>query len=312
MASRIMGVLFFGETLSSDPIFADALLRHPKEMVSLVHGVITKGGEAQDIILKRLAHIMGVGRDTWNEDTSLKELTFAWNISSLTSESEYWQGPDHCAQTLLGVWFAAAHQPWMNLDFIMLQLCQRPEIQDALKEEIGTLEGLTYDKLMGLPLLDSFIKETVRLHPLDTLAVRRKALQPYTFTSGAPHVPAGATVAVSSYDQMHDSNHYPSPNEFRPRRFIDTESPLRGAKFTEVSEKFPVWGYGSLACPGRFHASIVMKLVIAHIVMRYRMRLEDEKAKTLWSWETFIMPYESTRFTLEERTSRKRSDSGVA
>ena len=34
MASRIMGVLFFGETLSSDPIFADALLRHPKEMVS--------------------------------------------------------------------------------------------------------------------------------------------------------------------------------------------------------------------------------------------------------------------------------------
>ena len=175
------------------------------------------------------------------------QLTFAWNISSLTSESEYWQGPDHCAQTLLGVWFAAAHQPWMNLDFIMLQLCQRPEIQDALKAEIGTLEGLTYDKLMGLPLLDSFIKETVRLHPLDTLAVRRKAIQPYTFTSGAPHVPAGATVAVSSYDQMHDSNHYPSPNDFQPRRFIDTESPLRGAKFTEVSEKFPVWGYGSLA-----------------------------------------------------------------
>jgi len=46
-----------------------------------------------------------------------------------------------------------------------------------------------------------------------------------------------------------------------------------------------------------------MKLVIAHIVMRYEMRLEDEKARTSWSWETFVMPYESTRFVLKERTS---------
>jgi len=46
-----------------------------------------------------------------------------------------------------------------------------------------------------------------------------------------------------------------------------------------------------------------MKLVIAHIVMRYNMKLEDDKARTLWKWETFTMPYESTRFVLEERLS---------
>lgn len=135
----------------------------------------------------------------------------------------------------------------MNLDFIMLQLCRHPDLQDELKEEIGTLEDITYDRLMSLPLLDSVIKETVRLHPLDTMAVRRKALQPYTFASGAPQVPAGATVAVSSYDQMHDIAHYPNPDEFQPRRFMKTESSIRDSKFTEVSEKFPVWGYGSLA-----------------------------------------------------------------
>jgi hypothetical protein len=55
--------------------------------------------------------------------------------------------------------------------------------------------------------------------------------------------------------------------------------------------------------PGRFHASIVMKLVIAHIVMGYDLKLEDEKERTLWSWETFTMPYESTRFVLKERKS---------
>lgn len=44
-----------------------------------------------------------------------------------------------------------------------------------------------------------------------------------------------------------------------------------------------------------------MKLVIAHIVMRYDMKLKDDTAKTLWSWETFTMPYESTMFVLKER-----------
>jgi cytochrome P450 len=214
-----------------------------------------------------LAHIAGPGRNTWDEQSPVKEvrflnshgffstsrqliasqLSFIWNIAALTEESNYWEGPEHIAQALLGVWFAAAHQPWMNLDFIMLQLCRRPEIQEALREEIGTLEGLTYENLMSFPLLDSFIKETVRLHPLDTMAVRRKALRPYTFASGAPHVPAGATVCVSSYNLMHNDIDYPFPNEFRLRRFIDTESSVRGSSFTEVSEKFPVWGYGSLA-----------------------------------------------------------------
>lgn len=56
----------------------------------------------------------------------------------------------------------------MNLDFIILQLCIRPEIQEALLEEIGDMETMDYNRLRDLPLLDSFIKETVRLYPLDT------------------------------------------------------------------------------------------------------------------------------------------------
>jgi cytochrome P450 len=154
----------------------------------------------------------------------------------------------------------------MNLDFITLQLCVQPDMQEALREEIGNLEDMDYHRLQNLPLLDSFIKETVRLHPLDTstpplhktryssssgllllVAVRRKALEDYTFTGGAPFCPSGSTVCVSSYDLVHNEKDYPEPNKFLPRRFIDVDSPVRGTKFTNVSEKFPVWGYGSLA-----------------------------------------------------------------
>ncbi|KAF2267498.1 cytochrome P450 [Lojkania enalia] len=316
LASRLMGVTFFGENLSADPKFADALLRHPKDMVSClaafqvtpgflssaVHSLITRGGQSQKLILSKLAYILGPGYESWDEPLPLKELTFAWNMVQLTRDNPYWTSSEQLAQNLLGAWFAAAHQPWMNLDFITLSLCVHPEIQDALREEIGDLEGLDYERLQNMPLLDSFIKETVRLHPLDTMAVRRKALKDYTFVGGAPFVKAGSTVCVSSYDKMHDDIDYPNPNSYQPRRFLDTRSPVRGTKFTDVSEKFPVWGFGSLACPGRFHASIVIKLILVHLIMKFDLRLEDEKARRLWSWETFTMPYESTRFVLKART----------
>jgi cytochrome P450 len=79
------------------------------------------------------------------------------------------------------------------------------------------------------------------------VAIRRKALKDYTFTSGSPHIPAGSIACVSSYDLMHDPNDYHSPDTFSPFRFIDKKHGGSTSKFTDVSEKFPVWGYGSLA-----------------------------------------------------------------
>jgi cytochrome P450 len=89
------------------------------------------------------------------------------NMTELTEGSEYWN-PELLAQSLLGIWFAAAHQPWMNLNFIILELCARKDWQVALREELEEHDSLDYKLLEQLPLLDGFIKETVRLNPLDT------------------------------------------------------------------------------------------------------------------------------------------------
>jgi cytochrome P450 len=89
-------------------------------------------------------------------------------MPQLSTDSKYWTGPAHLAQALLGMWFAAVHQPWMNMDFILQQLCIHPEWQDVLLGEVRDLEELDYHQIQNLPLLDAFIKETVRLNPLDT------------------------------------------------------------------------------------------------------------------------------------------------
>lgn len=89
------------------------------------------------------------------------------NMTELTDASDYWN-PELLSQSLLGIWFAASHQPWMNLHFVILELCARPEWQDDLRQEISQHAPLNYRSLEQLPLLDSFVKETVRLNPLDT------------------------------------------------------------------------------------------------------------------------------------------------
>lgn len=92
-----------------------------------------------------------------------------YNMSALSKDSSYWDGPAMKSQNLLGVWFAASHQPWMTLNFILLELCARPEWQETLREELGQAGAITtWHALDGLPLLDSFMKETVRMNPLDT------------------------------------------------------------------------------------------------------------------------------------------------
>jgi hypothetical protein len=90
------------------------------------------------------------------------------NMTELTEGTrDYWT-PPILAQSLLGIWFAASHQPWMNLDFVMLELCSHQEYVQLLRDEIGDYSQLNYKQLEELPFLDSFIKETVRLNPLDT------------------------------------------------------------------------------------------------------------------------------------------------
>ncbi|KAI0481374.1 putative cytochrome P450 [Xylariaceae sp. FL0804] len=311
LASKLMAIVFFGERLASDQDFSEALLQYPQDMVKcmaafqvtpaflspLVHAILTKRGRAMHLIQARLLECMGPGRASWEEAGDTESLSIMHNMTDLAEGSDYWT-PELLSQSLLGIWFAASHQPWMNLNFIILELCSRTEWQDSLRSELQQHMPLDYQRLEQLPLLDGFIKETVRLNPLDTLAVRRKALRPYTFSDASIHAPGGATVCVSAHDLMHDPRTYSSPYSFDPTRFRSEKGQQR---FTEVSESFPVWGFGSLACPGRFHAGLVIKMVLSHLLLGYELRLENDKARTRWSWETFTLPYESTRVVLTPR-----------
>ena len=110
-------------------------------------------------------------------------MTLFHNMVEASAESKYWNH-NNLIQAVIGLWFAASHQPWIvsfqhcirsfiiadwsqNLHFAFLELCARPEFADLIYDEIKSVGALNLENIDRLPILDSFIKESVRINPLD-------------------------------------------------------------------------------------------------------------------------------------------------
>lgn len=61
-----------------------------------------------------------------------------------------------------------------NLHFVFLELCARPEFVDLIRDEIESKTTLDFESITQLPILDSFIKEAVRVNPLDKSEQHRR------------------------------------------------------------------------------------------------------------------------------------------
>lgn len=91
------------------------------------------------------------------------------------------------------------------------------------------------------------------------VTIRKKAIAPYTFGSGGPHVPIGNQVCAPLQCIMQDEANQANAQVFDGFRFArhdvkcdsetatEKDSDPQERKFTTVSAKFPFWGYGPRA-----------------------------------------------------------------
>lgn len=102
--------------------------------------------------------------------------------------------------------------------------------------------------------------------------------------SDGTSLPAGTRVAVPSHAILQDSAHVPGPadaTKFDPFRYSrireDPAHPENAQKFSFAMTDpcNMAFGYGKYACPGRFYASNEMKLVLAHLLLHYDVKLPD-------------------------------------
>lgn len=125
--------------------------------------------------------------------------------------------------------------------YALYDLVDNPCYISLLRDELASIPGDWWSSLNDLPLLDSFLKESARLSPSDSISLRRKALKTFTFTDGTV-VPKGSWVCVPQRAIQRDAAYYHDPECFNGHRFIDQVN-----DFTDLGARFPFWGLGKRA-----------------------------------------------------------------
>ncbi|KAK0457764.1 cytochrome P450 [Desarmillaria tabescens] len=188
------------------------------------------------------------------------------------------------ARRILTINFAAIHTTSLTFVHALYHLAEKPAYLQPLREEIESVvaeEGWTYTAMKRMKRLDSFLKESQRLNPLGGLLMIRKALKPFSFSDGTT-IPAGTFVSVATTPIHHDNKRYENALGFDGFRFSDKTS--NGTSMVTTSPWFLSFGHGKNACPGRYFAASELKIMLAHLVLTYDIKLSQGKERPRNTW----------------------------
>ncbi|KJA22747.1 hypothetical protein HYPSUDRAFT_40536 [Hypholoma sublateritium FD-334 SS-4] len=195
---------------------------------------------------------------------------------------------------LLAINFGAIHTTSVTFTHALYYLAAFPMYAEILREEIDVVvkeHGWTKGGLDQMKRVDSFLKESQRLNPLQNVGLGRVALQDHTFCDGT-FVPRGTTVRINIHSPHFDGSLYERPDEFDPLRFIKMqEKTTRNLDLTSTSEEYLGFGHGRHACPGRYLAASELKLMLAYLTAHYDAKFANEGSRPADLWiMTSCMP----------------------
>ncbi|KAJ6520276.1 cytochrome P450 [Mycena sanguinolenta] len=186
------------------------------------------------------------------------------------------------AMRVLNVNFGAIHTSSIFGTHALFHLAALSESElDAVRHEIiealETEGGYSKASLAKMRILDSTLREVGRFYALGLVGLNRITIKPASLVDGTV-ISSGYTIAVPLKPIHFDENVYPEPYKFDCFRFSKLrESEHSGVKygFTTVEKDFLPFGLGKHACPGRFFASMELKIMISHLLLHYDLSLPD-------------------------------------
>ena len=122
------------------------------------------------------------------------------------------------------------------------------------------------------------------------MLLNRVAVKDFTFSDGTV-IPAGTTVGVSIHKVHFNEKVYEDPMTFDPFRYVKMKEAAE--RKGETDKRFDMvttsvdglqFGIGRHACPGRFFAASELKLMLAHVVVTYDVKLEKEGIRPPDKW----------------------------
>lgn len=229
----------------------------------------------------------------------------AWLVSNLTTRfppSSPKRTPDFLSRRLMVNYFAAIHTSTTTACNLLLDTFSNPDAAVLLQDEIVNHNTETdswgHAQLKHFPRLDSALRESMRRWSVMSKPLKKKVVHPDGVTlPGDQHLPQGITVCISGYGLHHDQNLYPRPFEFIHDRFMPHPSEDGEKKTTaavETSDNFTSWGLGKHACPGRFFAVDLVKIVVGKILLNYEVEVLRKRPDNVWFEYNVISPPSAT------------------
>ncbi|KAH9960902.1 cytochrome P450 [Russula dissimulans] len=215
--------------------------------------------------------------------------------------------PDHeIAHIMIALLMAGQHTSSTTAAWTLLHLADSPDIAEELYQEQvkhfsnpdGTLRPPTYEELKSLPLLDSVIRESLRMHPpIHSIMryVRADLVVPGTLSAPSRDaqyvVPKGHFVLASPAVSQVDKALWSKAEKWIPSRWTDPEGQAQQAfrQYADESGEKVDYGFGAVSkgtdspyqpfgagrhrCIGEQFAYMQLCTLIATVVRSIEMRI---------------------------------------
>jgi cytochrome P450 len=185
-----------------------------------------------------------------------------------TPEGESLQDAD-VLDHMIFLMMAAHDTTTSTLSSLTYELAKHPEWQERVREESRALGASEpgFDELGSLESLGMAMNETLRRYPPLPVIPRVNTTD---FEFGNFQIPAGCMVVVSPIHTHHMSEWWSDPFRWDPDRFS-----IARAEHERHTHSFAPFGGGPHMCLGLRFAEAQVKLVMHHLVSRYRFSVPD-------------------------------------
>ena len=223
------------------------------------------------------------------------------------------RAPDTLAHVEVLLALASVHTTLLRMVNVLYDLAANPgyfkELQVEIEAESNGERGWNEASYSQLQKLDSVLRESQRMSPPTILGMKRLFKQSYTFTDGL-YVPKGVYACLPTFAIENDPAHTPQPEVFdglrsyRRRRQIRTSDNKPNGndeehQFSSIERNILNFGFGKSACPGRYFASLVIKILFVKLLTEYDFKFLEgkERPKNImaheflfcWPWQKMLV-----------------------